>query len=375
MRPGADVLIVGGGSAGCVLAARLTEDPRRRVCLVEAGGPPGDPRLADPLQWPYLEGGPFDWAYRTTPQPGTAGTGPRLAEGPRPGRLQPAQRHDPRPGSSVRLRRLGGGRRPGVEPPRAAARLPPLRVVLGRRVGASRRRRAHDRLAPGPAAPRGRGVHAGGGGGRVPALGRPQRPADGRSGAQQPDDPPRAARQRRRRVPRPGAGTPEPQRGHRRPRGARGSRERPGDRRRGAGRRRAADAPRRDGRARRGHRLVAPDPDAVGDRTAGRAVAPRPRVPRRGAGGRRAPARSPARRRQRLPGAPPGAAVAPAALGVAALRRRRGRPSAGHRGGLRAPPRGQRVLRAARGRHVLHADVRRLPPAEPGAHHAGGPRR
>jgi pyridoxine 4-oxidase len=73
VRAGVDVLIVGGGSAGCVLAARLTEDPRRRVCLVEAGGPPGDPRLADPLQWPYLEGGPFDWAYRTTPQPGTAG--------------------------------------------------------------------------------------------------------------------------------------------------------------------------------------------------------------------------------------------------------------------------------------------------------------
>ena len=43
-----DVLVLGGGSAGCVLAARLSEDEGRTVCLVEAGpdyGPRG--RLAD----------------------------------------------------------------------------------------------------------------------------------------------------------------------------------------------------------------------------------------------------------------------------------------------------------------------------------------
>jgi pyridoxine 4-oxidase len=68
-----DVLIVGAGSAGCVLAARLSENPEITVGVIEAGGPATDPDIAIPQRWPMLAGRDYDWAYRTAPQPGTAG--------------------------------------------------------------------------------------------------------------------------------------------------------------------------------------------------------------------------------------------------------------------------------------------------------------
>ena len=73
--PGADAfayVIVGGGSAGCVLAARLSDAANTRVTLIEAGGPADDPAITDPTQWPFYAGAAFDWNYRTQHQSQTA---------------------------------------------------------------------------------------------------------------------------------------------------------------------------------------------------------------------------------------------------------------------------------------------------------------
>ncbi len=68
-----DVAIVGAGTAGSVLAARLSEDPAVSVCLLEAGEAARDPAIADPTQWPALQGTAIDWQYVTVPQAHTAG--------------------------------------------------------------------------------------------------------------------------------------------------------------------------------------------------------------------------------------------------------------------------------------------------------------
>lgn len=58
---------VGGGSAGAVMASRLSEDPTMRVLLLEAGG--SENIFSDiPLAAATLQMTPIDWAYQTEPQ-------------------------------------------------------------------------------------------------------------------------------------------------------------------------------------------------------------------------------------------------------------------------------------------------------------------
>lgn len=63
-----DYIIVGAGSAGCVLAGRLTEDPACRVLLLEAGGEDDSLSIRIPAFYGQLQDSPCDWADRTTPQ-------------------------------------------------------------------------------------------------------------------------------------------------------------------------------------------------------------------------------------------------------------------------------------------------------------------
>jgi choline dehydrogenase len=67
-----DYIVVGAGSAGCVVAARLSENPRIKVLLLEAGKADAKQEIRIPAAFSKLFHSDYDWDYRTEPEPATA---------------------------------------------------------------------------------------------------------------------------------------------------------------------------------------------------------------------------------------------------------------------------------------------------------------
>jgi choline dehydrogenase len=76
-----DYVIIGGGSAGCVLAARLTEDPNVSVALLEAGDADKAQEISTPIAWPGLAKTKFDWDFASEPEPALNGRRVYIARG------------------------------------------------------------------------------------------------------------------------------------------------------------------------------------------------------------------------------------------------------------------------------------------------------
>ncbi len=69
-----DVLVIGGGTAGCIIAARLSEDPSLQVTLLEAGPEDRDPWIHIPAGYARLfASGRYDWKFATEPEPELGG--------------------------------------------------------------------------------------------------------------------------------------------------------------------------------------------------------------------------------------------------------------------------------------------------------------
>ena len=68
-----DLIIVGAGSAGCVLANRMTDGTGLNILLIEAGGEATNPAISDPAAWPTLQKTELDWDFATVPQPQAGG--------------------------------------------------------------------------------------------------------------------------------------------------------------------------------------------------------------------------------------------------------------------------------------------------------------
>src|ERR1700750_844244 len=187
-----DFVIVGAGTAGSVLAARLTEQPDVRVLLLEGGPADGPERMSAPAVWPTLIGSEVDWRYSTVPQPGLAG-----AAIPYPsGRVLGGS-------SAINAMFHQRGHRSAIDSWAAAGATGWSYDAL---LPYFRRSERTPRRAPRSAGP------------RLPGLGGPERGSGRGGGLERGHNQRRRAPVRRRRVSPAPAGPPQPDRGHQRAR-------------------------------------------------------------------------------------------------------------------------------------------------------------